>query len=214
MLAWAKLVISVLKSANKRIQKETDETKSSLTVAKKMIAKSNENYEQTLANLQKDLSISRSQREQIEIERDSLKLAVSKINRDLLDANNIIDSTMVHAERVQSSLRGKCRRLRAERDNAKNALSQAEEDKDMLGRICRRLQNERDEAQREIDEFCNGNLSSKSMEELDSTEKKIKLTLDRNVERKETLIQEKLTEEAEKQLCVICQSEPKSVLLM
>ncbi len=104
--------------------------------------------------------------------------------------------------------------LREEERAAKSSLTNAEKAVSILEAKCKRLQIERDEAKCDIEELFTGNFSSKSLEDLDAMEKKIRLTLERIAEKKEKLIQERLSEEEEKRFCVVCQSEPKTVLLM
>ncbi len=104
--------------------------------------------------------------------------------------------------------------VREEERAAKSALANAEKAVSILEAKCKRLQIERDEAKCDVDELLNGDFSSKSLEDLDAIEKKIRLTLERIAEKKEKLVQERLSEEEEKRFCVVCQSEPKTVLLM
>ncbi len=146
-----------------------------------------------------------------------------------------LKSALDNKTRALSNSRRTCSRYRAERDNARNVLAQTQASltatilsrqqmrvqRDMartnlssVARECQRLQSERDGAMYRIDELCTDDLlSSKDLDDINSLEKKMKLALDRVAKKKESLVKS-LSEEAEKRLCVICQEEQKSVLLL
>jgi len=146
-----------------------------------------------------------------------------------------LKSALDNKTRALSNSRRTCSRYRAQRDNARSMLAQTQASltatilsrqqmrvqRDMaranlssLERECQSLQSERGGAIYRIDELCTDDLlSSKDLDDLDSLEKKMILALGRVAKRKETLVKS-LSEEAEKRLCVICQEEQKSVLLL
>lgn len=80
---------------------------------------------------------------------------------------------------------------------------------------CRRLRRERDDLRSKVKELTGmSNYKNKSLEEMEQIENYLKSSLESVGEAKEKLIMDRMNNEEEKRMCVICQTSPKTVLLM
>jgi len=80
---------------------------------------------------------------------------------------------------------------------------------------CMLLEKDRDNAMEELQDLLTGsNITKKSLEEVEIVETQLKKLIAQCMVQKERLVKDQLCKEQEKQTCVICQVEPKSVLLM
>ncbi|GMH51393.1 hypothetical protein TrST_g4603 [Triparma strigata] len=80
---------------------------------------------------------------------------------------------------------------------------------------CGRLRRERDDLRSKVKELTGmSNYKNKSLEEMEQIESYLKSSLESVGAAKEKLIKERMSTEEEKRMCVICQTSPKTVLLM
>ncbi|GMH57495.1 hypothetical protein TL16_g02395 [Triparma laevis f. inornata] len=80
---------------------------------------------------------------------------------------------------------------------------------------CGRLRRERDDLRSKVKELTGmSNYKNKSLEEMEQIENYLKSSLESVGEAKEKLIMDRMNNEEEKRMCVICQTSPKTVLLM
>lgn len=101
--------------------------------------------------------------------------------------------------------------LRKAEDESRQTCANAENAILILEKRCETIEKEKRDFMKNMNEaFESGSISQKSLEEIEAIEEQMRAALDRIVNIKMT----KLSEQVENRTCVVCQVEPKTVLLM
>jgi hypothetical protein len=89
-------------------------------------------------------------------------------------------------------------------------------DTDLIAAVstCTRLRKERDDLRQKLKELTGVSLAGKSLRDLEQIEETLKSSISLVVLEKEKVVQDRLSTEDERRMCVVCQEEIKSVLLM
>ncbi len=127
-----------------------------------------------------------------------------------LDSDLPEDTTLIENSLLIAKLREEIVSLQQNEERYRKATHDAEEAIQILEKKCEVLESKRYDFTTLQMPLINQYFASKSIEELEAAEENIRMLLDKIITTKTS----KLSQQAENRTCVICQNEPKTVLLM